>query len=458
MLKPSRLSLFLSFLITGYALWMMRASAPTAPEPFYPGSLFFQHVNVCDPAQDAIQLDRQLLIVDGVIRRVEAASKELPRLPPHTRVIDGRGKALLPGLIDAATFASLDGSLPEDRRGVDYEGVLRISLQAGATSLAELNACRAQLQNPLLASRFDALPRVRAGGAVLTSPGGWRPGTAGDGASPAVEISSLEDLEAAFKANRDDGASLVLATLEHSANDEAALSPVILRRLGQLCDAAGLPLFIHVEHPSKALAALEAGPDALLGPWASEKASPGLIDAMLKAHCAFAPGLQSVMGFLPPHDILAGLRGMAEPGWISVALGDSLGNWEGMLKVAKGLERQHCSSQLAAENAAALAAAGVPLLMGSFSGLPGLPHGAALRAELGRLVDCGLTPARALKAATMNGAAALKLPLSGRVAPGFAADLLLVEGDPFKDLGALRRPAALIRAGKYWSARELAGR
>jgi imidazolonepropionase-like amidohydrolase len=38
--------------------------------------------------------------------------------------------------------------------------------------------------------------------------------------------------------------------------------------------------------------------------------------------------------------------------------------------------------------------------------------------------------------------------VTGRLAPGFAADLLLVDGDPLQDLTALSRPVAVWAAGR----------
>ena len=55
--------------------------------------------------------------------------------------------------------------------------------------------------------------------------------------------------------------------------------------------------------------------------------------------------------------------------------------------------------------------------------------------ELGWFVKLGMTPAQALEAATVNGAAILGLERSlGRIAPGYVADIVGVEGDPLADI------------------------
>jgi imidazolonepropionase-like amidohydrolase len=55
--------------------------------------------------------------------------------------------------------------------------------------------------------------------------------------------------------------------------------------------------------------------------------------------------------------------------------------------------------------------------------------------ELGWFVQAGMSPAQALAAATTNGAALLgKSNTLGRIAPGYFADIVAVEGDPLKDI------------------------
>ena len=79
--------------------------------------------------------------------------------------------------------------------------------------------------------------------------------------------------------------------------------------------------------------------------------------------------------------------------------------------------------------------AGVKLAMGSDA--VHMMFGQNTR-ELGFLVQAGMTPLDALRAATVNGAEVLDLAdRIGRVAPGYYADIVAVEGDPTTDINAV---------------------
>lgn len=89
-------------------------------------------------------------------------------------------------------------------------------------------------------------------------------------------------------------------------------------------------------------------------------------------------------------------------------------------------------------------AAGVAICMGGDVGV--FPHGDNVReAEL--MARAGMPALDVLRAATSGNAAILKLPDRGRIAPGLLADLIAVEGDPVRDLSALRKVTLVMKGG-----------
>jgi imidazolonepropionase-like amidohydrolase len=94
--------------------------------------------------------------------------------------------------------------------------------------------------------------------------------------------------------------------------------------------------------------------------------------------------------------------------------------------------------------------AGVTIVNGSDMGV--FAHGDGAR-ELELLVDYGMKPTLALRAATVTAAKALNLDdRLGAVKPGLLADLIAVEGDPTQDIKALRRVRLVMKGGELYRA------
>jgi imidazolonepropionase-like amidohydrolase len=74
-------------------------------------------------------------------------------------------------------------------------------------------------------------------------------------------------------------------------------------------------------------------------------------------------------------------------------------------------------------------------------------YGASLHGELKLLVDDGMTPSQALAAATSAPSRAFRFADRGWIRPGMRADLLLVEGDPTRDILDTRNIVAVWKKG-----------
>src|SRR5262249_8710449 len=92
--------------------------------------------------------------------------------------------------------------------------------------------------------------------------------------------------------------------------------------------------------------------------------------------------------------------------------------------------------------------AGVTLLCGTDAAEPYCPPGFALHQELELMVESGLSPAAALRAATLNNAKALKQSdRLGTIESGKLADLVTLDADPTADIRNTRKIAMVLRGG-----------
>ena len=98
----------------------------------------------------------------------------------------------------------------------------------------------------------------------------------------------------------------------------------------------------------------------------------------------------------------------------------------------------------------ALHRGGARLLVGTDTPNQFVVPGFAVHEELANLVEVGLTPFEAIRAATSGAADFLKAQTEwGRVASGLRADLLLVEGNPLQDVKNAQRLLGVMVRGRW---------
>jgi imidazolonepropionase-like amidohydrolase len=103
-----------------------------------------------------------------------------------------------------------------------------------------------------------------------------------------------------------------------------------------------------------------------------------------------------------------------------------------------------------------LHSSGVPLLVGSDSGVLLSPHGLATHNEMRLLEKTGLSTFEVLAAATINPAKALNLDNEmGKVAINYNADFIYSSANPITNLSVLKEPEAVIKGGYWYSSKTL---
>jgi imidazolonepropionase-like amidohydrolase len=92
-------------------------------------------------------------------------------------------------------------------------------------------------------------------------------------------------------------------------------------------------------------------------------------------------------------------------------------------------------------------AAGVKIACGTDA--PAIAHGENAK-ELWAMVDRGMTPVQAIRAATVMSAELIDVDDRGRLAPGLLADIIAVPGDPTEDITMTQDVRFVMKGGRVF--------
>lgn len=374
---------------------------------------------------------RGLGVANVVVRdgRIVAVGSDAA-IPAALPVVDGRGKTLLPGLIDAHVHAWGNARRDALRFGV----TTAVDMHGDAARLPQLRRERVSL------ARTDEADLWAAGTAVTVSGGhGTQYGL------KVPTISAHTDI-AAFIAERvAEGADFIKLIVEDGSafGGEAripTLTPVQVAAVIAAAHASERKAMVHVSTVRDAHMALEAGADGLAHVFVDAPADDAFVELARSRRAVVIPTLSVIASESGSDDAKTLAADTRIAPWLSPDQRAALGSRLSVPQRASYLRN-------AIANVGRLHAAGVPILAGTDAGNPGTAHGASLHGELVLLVRAGLTPAQALAAATSTPAARFGMADRGRIAPGLRADLALVEGDPIRDITATRAISRIWKNG-----------
>ena len=116
----------------------------------------------------------------------------------------------------------------------------------------------------------------------------------------------------------------------------------------------------------------------------------------------------------------------------------------------ENLAKERTVGNIQRENFRKAVQAGINMVMGTDAGI--YPHGESPK-QLSRMVQFGMTPIEALRAATINAATLLKQEQNfGSLNEGRYADIIAVKGDPLTDVSLLEDVSFVMKAGTIYKA------
>ena len=406
--------------------------------------VLFRNVKIYDADNERFVEGQNVLVSSGKIQMVGTM---LPKLPAGSRVIDGTGKTLVPGLWDSHMHV-----------GDDFQTVSELAL--GVTS------CR----NPGGPIELEVSQRERRDKGTLLAPECFD-SVIVDRKGPLVAQGSLAvgSLDEAIAAVRKIKANNLTAVKFYTSMNPAWIPPAA-------AEAHKLGLHVHGHIPAgmRTLDAINAGYDEithiyfatmqampdevvaksnttmrLLGPGKYFKdvdlgAEPmkTVIKTMAEKRIVLDPTLVVVEG------VLLANAGTVTPAYAAyvgtLPAATERGFKSGPIPYLPGMTRADAAASVhhMQEYVAKLRRAGVPIVAGTDG------FGMELVRELELYVGGGMTPAEALATATIIPARNVKADgRTGSIKVGKEADLLLVDGDPEKNIGDLRHVDQVMSDG-----------
>ena len=378
-----------------------------------------------------------VLIRDGLIARMG------PDLAAEAgdESVEASGLTLLPGLIDAHTHV-LPGSLEQ---ALLFGVTTELDMFADPPVIAELKQ---------FAARRNTMADLRSAGTGATAPGGHPSRLVDRGLlAPFPTVRSPDDAQR-FVADRvAEGSDYLKIVVEPGVSMGRPMpspSPQTVSALVEAGHQQGLLVVVHITDQATARIAVDAGADGLVHLFLDAEPTPGLAEDIAARRMFVIPTLTAIDGLWGARKPAAALTHdeRITPYLDPTSIGTL--NLPGLLAAGPAAPRAPVVPGRPAHARFALRAvheAGATILAGTDASSPGTAHGASMHQELQLLVEAGLSPIAALTAATAAPAERFGLPDRGGIAPGLLADLLLVAGDPTKDITASRNIVAVWRRG-----------
>jgi imidazolonepropionase-like amidohydrolase len=362
--------------------------------------------------------------------RIDAVGPESATAAAGARVIDLPGTTLTPGLVEGHSHILLHAySETSWTDQVSREGLalrvaratnhLRSTLMAGFTTVRDLGTEGAQYADVELkqavAQGIIPGPRVLASTKAIVATGSYQPKFVVEWNVPqgAEEADGIDSLTRVVRDQIGKGADWIKMYADYRWGPMPGSRPTFsldeLKLAVETAKSAGVPVAVHANTAEGMRRATLAGVETIEH---GGEGTPEIFKLMAERHVALCPTITAGAGPWPP----------ANP--------DS-----------PAAQRKRASFKAALD-------AGVTIINGSDVGT--FPHGDNAR-ELDAMVAYGMPIASALKSATSVAAKVLHMESQiGAVKAGLYADVVAFDGDPTKDLSALRRVKFVMKNGTIY--------
>ncbi len=405
-----------------------------------PPSLLIENVTLIDGTGRA-PIAEAFVLTDG--DRIVRVSREQIDAPTDAVRIDGRGKYLIPGLMDM--HVHLTGG--RGRGGPDIQAGIRALhgfLYSGITTIYDAGNnpdyildLRAQERAWQIVS-----PRIFATGGLVTVPGGH----GGRGGATLVEAwpEAIPKLDAHIAREPD----MVKLTFDEHGWGTRPLIPLLpvelMQQVGDYFNRHGIRTTVHISHEYRARQAIEAGINTLAHPVIQGPISEEFVQIMASRKVPMVSTLTIGEGYS---------RLVEHPEFLDQPLYQAVYEPETIQRLKTEVRDQYAArswttwmkvmTPVAQENLRQINEAGGVIVLGSDQS-----SGPASHRELELMVAGGISPLAAIRIGTLNAAIFLgKERELGSIEEGKLADMVLLNANPLDDISNTQKIDGVIKAG-----------
>ncbi|HEY3129691.1 MAG TPA: amidohydrolase family protein [Acidobacteriota bacterium] len=392
-----------------------------------------------------VALKDGILIIRGE-RIYAVGARGAVSIPKGARIIQARGKTVIPGLINAHGHVGMVKGLKSSRENYSAENVLsqlKLYARYGVTAVMSLGTDFDPMFHIRGPARAGEPPRatVLTAGRGFTSKNGYPAVLPGNAGVPR-EVDTVEEVRQQIAELARQEVDMVKIWVDDHWGHYQKIRPELYEAIIAEAHKHSLRVMAHMFYLQDAKRLVRAGVDGLAHSVRDREVDDELIGLIKERQIFTVPTLvreESMFIYAEPPAFLEDpfFNRWVTPEVISTLKDPAYGN---RVKADPEFSRYRGQLKMAQKNLKKLWDSGVKVAFGTDSGPPGRFQGYFEHRELELMTKAGLTPAQALQAATLNAAQCLHLARDfGTLEKGKRADLILLDGDPLQDIRNTRK-------------------
>ena len=418
------------------SLFLVACQPTTTPESQDSTFVVIKGATVIDGVSST-PIENAVIVIEGdTIQAIGSAGSV--EVPPGAQRVDASGKTIIPGIFNLHAHVARSEGMESDDQFYNRERIQRDAnryLYYGITHMVSLGID----QEPMIGFLEDQRAG-RTGGARLYSAGygfaakdGWIPGNPNLN-RPTTPDEARQLVQELVQERQPD---VIKIWVDDRLGELPKLTPELYGAIIEEAHSQGIKVMAHMYYLEDTKELIRRGVDGLAHSVRDQEVDDEFLRLAKEngvTQVATLVGHSSRLAYADGPDFLddPALPVLFPPLVLETVSGQE---YQANLANSPNLASTREVYATAAKNLAKVAAAGIPIAVGTDSGGPGRFQGLWEHREMELMVKAGLTPMQAIQAATANGAKFLGLEDQyGTLEPGKIADLIILNADPLEDI------------------------